>query len=95
MNLGARLCPAFLCVCTQSQETGPELFVEVLGTLATAADAACGSGSSDSSDAGPAAACGSDGGCGGGTPPWHLMQGVVLEELLAFLAACFQPGNNC
>lgn len=73
----------------QSQDTEPELFVEVLGVLAAAADAACGSGDGcgGSSDEAAGAAAGSN-----GVVPWQLMPGVVLQELLAFLVVCFQPG---
>lgn len=86
--------------CVQSHETGPELFVEVLGTLATAADAACGSSSNaDGSDAAGDAgsnvgSCGSNGGgCGSSGPaPWQLMHGVTLQDVLAFLVGCFQQG---
>jgi hypothetical protein len=73
----------------QSQDTGPELFVEVLGVLAVAADAACGDGRDSSSDS-TAAASGEAG--SSGVVPWQLMPGVKLQELLAFLVACFQPG---
>lgn len=68
----------------QSHETGPELFVEVLGTLATAADAAGGRSGGDA---------GCSDGTGGGVAPWLLTRGVQLEELLAFLVACFQQGG--
>lgn len=84
----------------QSPDTGPELFVEVLGTLATAADAA--GSSSSSSRNGPAGggmaateaetadASIPDG--SSGVAPWRLMRGVGLQDLLALLAACLQPG---
>jgi len=90
--------PLFLRL--QSPDTGPELFVEVLGTLATAADAA-GSYSSRSSN-GPAgggmAATEADTAdasildSSSGVAPWQLMRGVGLQDLLALLAACLQPG---
>jgi hypothetical protein len=81
------------CVCVQSHETGPELFVEVLGTLATAADAACGSSSSSSNAEGTDAAAAGAGGSGSdGLAPWQLMHGVTLQDVLAFLVGCFQQG---
>lgn len=72
----------------QAHETGPELFVEVLGTLAVAADAACGSSNSDGAAGNEAA-----GSSGGGVAPWQLMRGVGVPDLLAFLVACFQQGT--
>lgn len=64
----------------QSHNTGPELFVEVLGTLATAADAVAGSSG------------GGSGGSSSEAAPWTHMEEVSLQDLLAFLAGCFQQG---
>lgn len=80
------------CCVLQSHETGPELFVEVLGTLSIAADAACGSNSNSSDAAGDTARGDDSSSSSAGMAPWQLMRGVTLQELLAFLVACFQQG---
>lgn len=65
----------------QSAATGPELFVEVLGTLAAAADACTGGSSS------------ADAVAGSSSSPWALMCDVSPQGVVAFLSACLVPGE--
>jgi hypothetical protein len=77
--------PLLLLLLLQAPTTGPELFVEVLGTLAAACDvsnvSSAGNGSSGSGSGSGSDSSGS------------LAQLIPIEELLRLLQACFMPGE--
>lgn len=85
----------FVCA-LQSPNTGPELFAEVLGTLAAACDALSSSGSGSSNGSSGFDDDGS-GAAGGGRDVDErnvLSQLVAVDDLLGLLRACLAPGES-
>lgn len=82
---GRKMLMADLCWrVLQSPKTGPELFTEVLGTLAAACDAMPTSSSSGSSNGV------GDSDSGGSS----IDQFLPAEEVVTLLQACLDPGND-